>query len=81
MNQKEPICITGLWLRRIGENVEVLIERDDQWYRILRENIEGNFSEIVESAGMVTLGILDPILSDTGTEFVRSFKGYVDVSG
>ena len=42
--------ITAVWLRRIGENVEVLIERDHQWWLVIRERHDGSFSHIAEES-------------------------------
>ena len=49
---KTPLSITAVWLRRIGDNVEVLAEFDGEWRKVITEHHEGNFSHIVESAGM-----------------------------
>lgn len=50
------LTITGVWLRRIGDNVEVLIERFDKdgqlkWFKAITEHYEGAFSHIAEPAG------------------------------
>lgn len=52
--QREPIPITGVWLRDgVGEDaIEVLIERDGEWITVIEERTGGLLSHIVEVLGM-----------------------------
>ena len=50
----QTIGIDGVWLHRSGEYAEVLIERHGRWVCIVRERCDGNFSHIVEPAGIIT---------------------------
>lgn len=43
---------TGIWLRRIGNEVQVLAELDGEWRLVVTEPLDGHFSHIVEEAGM-----------------------------
>lgn len=42
---------TGVWLRRMADTVQLLVERDGRWYLAIEESIEGNFSHIAEGNG------------------------------
>jgi hypothetical protein len=48
------IKIKGIWLRRIGDRIQVLAERDDGWHLIIDELIDGQVSHIVEPSGIVS---------------------------
>ena len=51
---QSPIAITGVWLRRFRDHIEVLIERGGVWYQVMEEtNADGPISHIVEPAGML----------------------------
>lgn len=47
-----PFSVSGIWLRRIGDEVQVLFEHDGHWYMGIQEHVEGNFSHIMEPLGM-----------------------------
>lgn len=49
---KPPVEITGAWLRRIGDEAQMLLEIDGEWRLVCIEQIHGTFSHIVEQAGM-----------------------------
>lgn len=42
------IPITAIWLRRIGYEVQVLIEIDGVWRKVITEHAEVSFSRIAE---------------------------------
>ena len=48
MNKKQPIGITGLWLRRLGDHVHALVEVDGKWRHVITEHFDGPFSHIAE---------------------------------
>lgn len=53
MALQEPVAISGLWLRRFGAgDIQVLIERDGQWYLAINEYGE-TISHICEPLGML----------------------------
>lgn len=51
------ICITGVWLRRIGNKAQVLLESEGEygkrWFLVVEEGLDGQFSHIVEPAGIL----------------------------
>lgn len=49
---KPPIPVTGVWLRKIGDEVHVLVEHEGVWKLAITENIDGHFSHIVEQSGI-----------------------------
>lgn len=53
MPKQEPIEISGIWLRSSGNNIEVLVERDGQWYSVIREYMGGSISHITEPLGIL----------------------------
>ena len=42
------IPITGVWLRRFGDEVQVLVEINGEWRKVITENVEGSFSRFAE---------------------------------
>lgn len=48
-----PVEITGLWLRRIGDDAEVLIEVNGEWRKVIAERYDGAFSHIAEQPAML----------------------------
>lgn len=49
---KEPVAITGLWLRRRDDNAEALVELDGEWRKVITERYDGAFSHIAEPSGI-----------------------------
>jgi len=47
----DRVTITAVWLRRIGDHAEVLVEIDGQWRLVTRERFDGLFSHIAEARG------------------------------
>ncbi len=58
------IGVKGIWLRRIGDEVQVLAEGEDGWRIIITEPIDGSFSHIVEPSGIASAP-LDPFAGET----------------
>lgn len=52
--KKEPVLISGVWCRRIDNNVEVLVEVDGEWRLIITEPADSNFGHIVEPLGIMS---------------------------
>jgi hypothetical protein len=53
MSKREPpIGITGVWLRRRGDDAEVLVEVDGVWRLVIAEYYDGAFSHITEQSGI-----------------------------
>lgn len=50
MNDQIPVG--GVWLRKVGSNVQVLVEVDGFWRLAIEEPDDGNYSHIVEPAGI-----------------------------
>lgn len=61
--RQEAVPITGVWLRRIGDTAEVLVERDGRWFLVIDELADGNYSHMVEPAGILQAP-LDPLERD-----------------
>jgi len=51
-HDKSPLPVSGIWLRRIGDEVQVLFEHEGTWYMGITEHVEGSFSHIMEPLGM-----------------------------
>ena len=54
------IGVKGIWLRRIGDEVQVLAEGEDGWRLVITERIDGYFSHIAEPSGIASAP-LDPV--------------------
>lgn len=53
MSKQEPVGVTGIWLRRNGnDRTEVLVERNGQWWLVIDEYGE-TISHIVEPEGIL----------------------------
>lgn len=50
----EPLPVTAIWLRREGDKAIVLAEIGGDWIPLIEEHLEGNFSHIIEQAGIHT---------------------------
>ena len=46
------IAIEGVWVRREGARVIVLVQVDGGWVEVIREGIDGPFSHTVASSGI-----------------------------
>lgn len=59
------VLARGVWLRRLGDRVQVLVEivgaGDPRWHLVIEESIDGEFSHIVEARGMLHAPI-DPVM-------------------
>lgn len=45
------IEISAVWIRRIGNQVEVLVETEGKWKVVAKEDHKSSFSHIVEATG------------------------------
>lgn len=52
MGRKPPIEINGLWLRRIGDQVQVLVQINGRWRIVMEEQFDSEFSRVVEPGGI-----------------------------
>lgn len=50
--KKEPIPVNAIWLRRIGDETQVLVNVAGRWRLVIQEQFDGNFSHIVEPGGI-----------------------------
>jgi hypothetical protein len=55
---KEAV-ISAVWLRKIGSDVEVLLEIDGEWRLVIQELDDGNFSHITEASGIKAAPLAD----------------------
>lgn len=57
LRQDRTVPVSGIWVRKVGETVEVLLEceRDGMWRRVASENPSQPFSVILEAEGIVRL--------------------------
>lgn len=46
------VAVRGIWLRKLGDQIQVLAEVDDGWRLVIEEHEDGPFSHIVEPAGI-----------------------------
>jgi hypothetical protein len=48
------IRITAVWLRRIGDTAQVLLEMNgrETWHLVIEESVHGNFSHIAENTAI-----------------------------
>ena len=51
---KEPVSVTAIWLKNIGDDVIVEAEIAGKWVEVIRERADGAYSHIVESGGITT---------------------------
>mgnify|MGYP001606154370 CR=1 FL=1 len=49
--RRKVIPVTAVWLRRIGDHAQLLVEVRGKWKIAIREHIDGNFSHIAEALG------------------------------
>jgi hypothetical protein len=49
----EPVPITGLWLRREGDDAVALVEVNGEWRKVITERLDGAFSHIAEQSGIL----------------------------
>lgn len=52
MRKKLPIQINAIWLRRIGDETQVLVNVGGRWRLVIQEPFDSNFSHIVEPGGI-----------------------------
>lgn len=57
LKQDKTVPVSGVWVRKIGETVEILLEfeHDGMWRRIVSQDLNQQFSEILEPEGIVRL--------------------------
>lgn len=44
--------VEAIWVRRIGDKVQVLFESLGEWHLCIEEHYDGSFSHIVEHEGL-----------------------------
>lgn len=52
MASSPSIAVEGVWLRRVGDEMQVLAEVDGSWRLLVSEPVEGSCSHIVEPHGI-----------------------------
>lgn len=52
MGKKAPVEINGIWLRKIGSEVQVLVNMGGRWRVVIQEQADSEFSHIVEPGGI-----------------------------
>lgn len=57
LKQDGTVPVTGVWVRKVGETIEVLleIEHDGMWRRVVNQDLNQPISVILESEGIVRL--------------------------
>lgn len=50
---KTEIAISGVMLRRSGDHAIVEVEIAGEWFEVIREHLESNFSHIAEPAAFL----------------------------
>lgn len=56
----ETIPVSGVWFRRIGDNIQLLVQHEGVWKLCAEEHYEGAFSHAVHPAGIENAP-LDPV--------------------
>ncbi len=57
------ISVSGVWLRRVGDDIQVLVETNGRWKLVITELMDGQISHIVEPAGIKNAPDIDhPVL-------------------
>jgi hypothetical protein len=69
MSRDTTVTISGIWLRKIGDKIQVLAESKGKhgrhWFLVIEENIDGAFSHIAEPPGILDAQI-DPLEDEHG---------------
>jgi len=64
MSKDETVSISGIWLRKIGDKVQVLAESKGKhgrhWFLVIEEQEDGAFSHIAEPEGILNSPV-DPL--------------------
>lgn len=47
-----PVYVTGIWLRRIGNDIEVLAQISGEWVPLISEHYQNSMSHIIEPLGI-----------------------------
>lgn len=50
--ERYRVPVSGVWLRKIGHVVQVLVEVQDGWLLVIEEDERGNYSHVVETSGI-----------------------------
>jgi hypothetical protein len=58
----DTVPVSGVWLRKIGNEVQVLFEVDEKWRLVVVEPEDGNYSHIVETEGILS-SHADPVVA------------------
>jgi hypothetical protein len=53
------VAVTAVWLRKIGSDVEALLEIDGEWRLVIQELDDGNYSHITEASGIRAAPLAD----------------------
>ena len=53
-NIEATAAVSGVWLRRVGDDAQVLVERDGSWYLLIRAHWSASYSHCVGAAGIVS---------------------------
>ena len=48
------VPVSGIWVRRIGDDIQLLAEIDEQWRLIAIDPLDGHLSHIVEPSGILS---------------------------
>ncbi len=62
--------VESVWLRRIGDKVQVLVEDLGKWYLVIEENVDGSFSHIAEHPALMAAP-LDTLKEDVIVDWVN----------
>lgn len=73
MAKQEPVPVSGIWLRSRGTDIEVLVEREGQWYVVIEE-YGNSISHIVEPLGILK-GKPDPVCERSWSVPITEAKG------
>jgi hypothetical protein len=75
---QEPVAVTGVHLKRIGDHAVVSVEIDGKWVDIIKEHVNGPFSHFCEPSG-IRWRMTHPIKQSTyGSPVLSAPEGWVD---
>ena len=63
--RREPV--SAVWLRRIGDRAQVLVEMGGVWRVVIEEHADGSYSHIAEARSFADRPV-DPVTTNGGRE-------------
>jgi hypothetical protein len=77
--KQPPIGVSGIWLRRIGDRAEVLVEIHGTWRLVITEHVDAVFSHIANPSAIANAPH-DPVTFDR-SETVENTRWAIPARG